>query len=48
MPEDVINTNNRWRSKEKAQARASKGSLLETYTDVLANLPLRLRFSQPL
>ena len=47
VPEDVINTNNRWRSKEKAQARASKGSLLETYTDVLANLPLRLRFSQP-
>jgi hypothetical protein len=48
VPEDVINTNNRWRSKEKAQARASKGSLLETYTDVLANLPLRLRFSRPL
>lgn len=48
VPEDVINTNNRWRNKENAKAKASKGSLLETYTDVLANLPLRLRFSQVL
>lgn len=48
VPEDVITANNRWRNQEKAQARANKGSLLETYTDVLANLPLRLQFSQSL
>ena len=48
VPQDVIEENNRWRKKERAQGRTPHMSLLERYADARASIPLLVQFSQSL
>ena len=48
VPQDVIETNNRWQRETRAGNRVAQVSMLETYTDAVASLELNLRYSQSL
>lgn len=48
IPDSVVEANNRWRKKAKARNKEASLSMVETYTDATASLPLLLRYSASL